>query len=312
MKRGAVHLGGAALSKVCSLTFSQLYGSGHFGTDSNTLSSPGDLLDLLLVERPAGDVSRPAVSDMVLYQELHGGARLNCDFGGGKQAFTVDRGDLVLAAPDFEISTIADGHHRVRSVAFPLSQWSEILDQATEGRVCFSRSFHYGKQSASPAIHASLQTLWTISNQEGAASNLLARAAGCQILGELCRLAGVSLASPKGGLASWAERRAKELIHARLAEGISLDELACEVHLSPFHFSRMFKQSVGVSPSIYLSKARIERACELLETSDMAVLDIAISVGYSSSQCFSRIFAKYMRMCPSEYRRVNCRKSRNC
>lgn len=286
-------------------TFSQLYDQGHFGRKSTTLASPGGLLDLLLVDGQAGDISRPAVSDLVLYQELRGGSRLNCDFGEGKQTFTVQRGTLVLAPPDTAIANTADAAHRVRSIAFPLMHWSSFIDQATDGKVSFSRSFRYGKLPDSPAIRASLHNLWSIRDLEGAPSNLLARAAGCQIIAELCRLGGVPLESPKGGLAPWAERRSKELIHACLSQDISLDLLASEVQLSPYHFSRMFKRSVGLSPRAYLSKIRIEKACELLEFTDMPILNIAFKVGYSSSQCFAKIFFQHMNVRPSDYRRTN-------
>ena len=285
-------------------TFSQLYDQGHFGRKSTTLASPGGLLDLLVVDGQAGDISRPAVSDLVLYQELRGGSRLNCDFGEGKQTFTVQRGTLVLAPPDTAIANTADAAHRVRSIAFPLMQWSSFIDQATDGKISFSRSFRYGKLPDSPAIRTSLQNLWSICDLEGAPSNLLARAAGCQIIAELCRLGGVPLESPKGGLASWAERRSKELIHTCLSQDISLDFLASEVQLSPYHFSRMFKRSVGLSPRAYLSKIRIEKACELLEFTNMSILDISLEVGYSSSQCFSKIFFQHMHVRPSDYRRA--------
>lgn len=108
----------------------------------------------------------------------------------------------------------------------------------------------------------------------------------------------------KGGLAPWAERRCLELLRARFAEDISLDELAAEVRLSPFHFARMFKQSVGVPPRVYLTQLRMERACELLEMTDLPVTEIAHEVGYSSNQVLARVFVKHRHMSPSDYRRA--------
>ncbi|WP_306840110.1 helix-turn-helix domain-containing protein [Neorhizobium huautlense] len=55
-------------------------------------------------------------------------------------------------------------------------------------------------------------------------------------------------------------------MRARLAEDIGLDDLANEARLSPFHFARMFKQTVGLPPRAYLTQLRVERACELLES----------------------------------------------
>lgn len=108
----------------------------------------------------------------------------------------------------------------------------------------------------------------------------------------------------KGGLAPWAARRCTELMRTRLAEGVSLDELAAVARLSVFHFARMFKQSVGVPPRLYLTRLRVERACELLETTELSVTMIAQEVGYSSNQVLARVFLKHQRMTPTDYRRA--------
>src|SRR5690606_12277635 len=108
----------------------------------------------------------------------------------------------------------------------------------------------------------------------------------------------------RGGLAPWAERRCLELMRARLSEDISLDELAAEARLSPFHFARMFKQSVGVPPRVHLTQLRMERASELLETTNLPVTEIAQEVGYSSNQVLARVFTKHRRMSPTDYRRA--------
>lgn len=135
-------------------------------------------------------------------------------------------------------------------------------------------------------------------------SRLLAQAAGCEILAELCRLTGSPLVKIREGLPSWAQRRCVELMRARLSEDISLDELAAEARLSTFHFSRMFKRSLGVPPRIYLTRLRVEKACDLLGRTDLTVTEIAQEVGYSSNQVLARVFMKHKQMTPSDYRRA--------
>ncbi|MGQ0566592.1 MAG: helix-turn-helix domain-containing protein [Gemmobacter sp.] len=93
-------------------------------------------------------------------------------------------------------------------------------------------------------------------------------------------------------------------MHARLAEDISLDEMAAEAQLSAFHFARMFKQSVGVPPRVYLTRLRVDRACALLEMTDLPVTAIALEVGYSSNQVLARVFLKHRRMSPTDCRRA--------
>jgi AraC family transcriptional regulator len=179
-----------------------------------------------------------------------------------------------------------------------------VLDEAADDGFFADRLQLYRGAFHSPSIHAAVRQLWTLADEEGAPSRLLARAAGCEILAELCRLGGAPLAAPKGGLAPWAKRRCLDLLHEHFSEDISLDELAAEVRLSTFHFARMFKQSVGVPPRIYLTRLRLDKACELLETTDMPVTDIALEVGYSSNQVLARVFAKHRRVSPTDFRRA--------
>ena len=185
-----------------------------------------------------------------------------------------------------------------------MAEWKEVLDDATDGSFTVEGLRLVKGSFSAPGIRLALRNLWALCDDEGAPSLLLARAAGCEILAELCRLGGTPFLPSKGGLAPWAERRSLELIRARLSEDISLDELAAEARLSPFHFARMFKQSVGVPPRVYLTRLRMERACELLETTDLTVTEIAYEVGYSSNQVLARVFIKHGHMSPTDYRRA--------
>jgi AraC family transcriptional regulator len=66
----------------------------------------------------------------------------------------------------------------------------------------------------------------------------------------------------------------------------------------------MFKQSVGVPPRVHLTRLRLEKACELLETTDLPVTEIANEVGYATNQVLARLFVKHRRMTSSDYRRA--------
>lgn len=285
-------------------SFAQWHSKGRHASYLRTRKSSGGVLDLLEVQRPAGDMSRPALPDIVLMEDMLGCSRVRGDLGGGRFDLTTKKGTLAVAAPNFATTVINDESHRLRSLAFPLARWQGVLDEATDDRSSFNTSCIYGRVFHSAAIRSAFRNLWAFCEDEGPPSRLLARAAGCEILAELCRLGGAPFGPVKGGLAPWAERRCLELLRARLSEDISLDELAAEARLSPFHFARMFKQSVGVPPRVYLTRLRMERACELLALTDLPVTEIAQQVGYSSNQVLARVFTKHHRMSPTEYRRA--------
>ena len=287
-------------------SFAQWHSTGQHSSYVRSMKSPGAILDLLEIQRPAGDMSRPALPDIVLIEDMLGCSRVQGNLGGGRFDMTTVKGALAVAAPNFATTVINDGSHRLRSLALPVAQWQGVLDDAASGGLSLDSLSIYGRVFDSPAIRSALRNLWALCNDEGVPSRLLARAAGLEILAELCRLGGAPLTAAKGGLAPWAQRRCLELMHARLSEDISLDELAAEARLSPFHFARMFKQSVGVPPRVYLTRLRMEKACELLETTDLPVTQIAQEVGYSSNQVLARIFIKHQRMSPTDYRRAVC------
>ncbi|KAA0972131.1 helix-turn-helix transcriptional regulator [Aureimonas fodinaquatilis] len=287
-----------------SPSFAQWHRAGQHASYLRTMKSEGGVLDLLEVERPAGDMSRPALPDVVLFQDIMGGGRVSGDLGGGRFDVKSAKGDLIVAAPNFAVDVVNDSDHQLRSLAFPLAEWQDALDEASNGQFSFDSLCAYGQIFNSSAIRSALRNLWALCDEEGVPSRLLARAAGFEILAELCRLGGAPLSPARGGLAPWAERRCLEMMRVRLSENISLDELAAETRLSPFHFARMFKHSVGVPPRLYLTQLRLEKACELLEQTDLPVTEIAQEIGYSSGQVLARVFLKHRHVTPTVYRRA--------
>lgn len=284
-------------------SYSQWYGDGHLASYVRTMKSSGGMLNLLEGAPPAGDMSDPVVPDLVLHYDLMGGFGIEADLGSGRFIATSRRGDFLLAAPNFANSITIDSKHYIRSIAFPIAYWTRLLEDPSLPASLDFRALHRGP-FASSTLRSAQRNLWRLCDDEGAPSRLLAQAAGCEILAELCRMAGSPLAAARGGLSPWAQRRSLEFMRERLSEDISLEQLAAEAQLSPFHFARMFKQSVGVPPRVHLTRLRMERACELLATTDLPVTEIAQEVGYSSNQVLARVFIKHRHLSPSDYRRA--------
>ena len=86
--------------------------------------------------------------------------------------------------------------------------------------------------------------------------------------------------------------RAKDLVDARYAEPITVDDLAAAAGLSRAHFSRMFTRTFGESPRAYLQTRRLERAAALLRYTDRSVADICVMVGLQSVGSFTTSFAR--------------------
>ena len=98
---------------------------------------------------------------------------------------------------------------------------------------------------------------------------------------------------------------ATKIIDYNYCTNITVEQVAKYLSVDPSYFSRRFAQKIGVSPKRYIIKKRIERAKELLCSTDAGVFEIANSVGYEDQFYFYKIFKKYTNLSPSEYRKKN-------
>lgn len=101
-----------------------------------------------------------------------------------------------------------------------------------------------------------------------------------------------------------AVRRVIYAMRERLAEPLTLQELARIAYLSPFHFHRVFRFVTGVPPGRFLAALRMSEAKRLLLESQMNITDICTSVGYSSLGTFTTLFGQHIGVGPREFRRL--------
>ena len=94
-----------------------------------------------------------------------------------------------------------------------------------------------------------------------------------------------------------------DYIQAHLTEEITLAQMAKIADLSPFHFSRIFKESVGVSPNRYVNHCRVEKAKRLLQQQQISINQILTACGYRNPSYFIRQFRKIMGVTPKVYQK---------
>ncbi len=93
-----------------------------------------------------------------------------------------------------------------------------------------------------------------------------------------------------------------EYINVHYKEALSLDKLAEEAGVSRFHFVRLFKERIGVSPHRYLVGIRMDVAACLLGDTDLNILEVAFACGYQSAAHFTAAFQKHFAQTPTSYR----------
>ncbi len=102
----------------------------------------------------------------------------------------------------------------------------------------------------------------------------------------------------RGGLSSVAKRRALELMDAQLDASLTVDSLAREVDLSPAHFARAFKETMGRAPHRYLLTLRLQRARRLLDAPNAVLSDVALRAGFADQAHFTRLFKREFGVTP--------------
>jgi AraC-like DNA-binding protein len=102
------------------------------------------------------------------------------------------------------------------------------------------------------------------------------------------------------------ERRLRMVLQMIDSEpSCSVSELAREVHISPAHLQRIFKQKTGLRVSDLIGEHRLQKAARLLASSDQSIKEIAYAVGYEHHSSFVRAFHRRFAQSPSLYRNEN-------
>jgi AraC family transcriptional regulator len=108
------------------------------------------------------------------------------------------------------------------------------------------------------------------------------------------------LSSYSNGLSPVTLTLVKEYIQNHLHQDLKLIELAAIAQLSPYHFLRLFKQSMGATPHQYILQCRLNQAEYLLQHSDLSIVEIAIKTGFCDQSHLTRYLKRIMSVTPKQ------------
>lgn len=97
---------------------------------------------------------------------------------------------------------------------------------------------------------------------------------------------------------------AKRYVMNHIGEKVGMDEMARRLGLNPTHFSRLFKIETGLTYIEFVTKLKMERAQELLNQTNITIVDIAEQLGYDNVSYFIKLFRNFSGMTPVEYRKL--------
>lgn len=104
-----------------------------------------------------------------------------------------------------------------------------------------------------------------------------------------------------GGLTGPQLKRAIGFVHDHLSEDVTLKNMADTAGLSPFHFARQFKLSMGYSPYQFVLRQRIERAKQLLIQGEKSLAEIAVEIGFYDQSHFAQQFKRHCGITPKKF-----------
>jgi AraC family transcriptional regulator len=118
-----------------------------------------------------------------------------------------------------------------------------------------------------------------------------------------------SLTKPTGpavrGLLPWQARKVQEFIDESLHSKIRLEDCAGKARLSASHFSRAFKVTFGATVLDHIRRRRVERAQQMMLTSEQPLSQIALSCGFADQSHYCRVFHDVVGLSPNAWRRQN-------
>ena len=101
-------------------------------------------------------------------------------------------------------------------------------------------------------------------------------------------------------------RKLERIVNTRLRNpNLNVDTIAAQFGIGRTNFYRKVRELTGMSPNDYLRKSRMERAAELLRTTELPVSDVCAQVGIPDAQYFSKVFKVYFELTPTAYREKN-------
>ncbi len=182
---------------------------------------------------------------------------------------------------DWMLETYSDYMTDVKLKCLEFVLWAEHVAYETGGMTYHFRS----RQDYLPTIMA-------IQNYEELRTWFVSK------VGEASR----NVTSKKEEQSSGVITKAKNYIDSHYNKDISLDDVSREVEISPYYFSKLFKEETGENFIEYVTGIRIEKAKELLAKTEYSMKEICSEIGYADPNYFSRIFKKNVGVTPTEYK----------
>lgn len=179
---------------------------------------------------------------------------------------------------------------------------SPYIEGLQSGHILIQNFFT--EEECSPWLPSLIQWLFDTMKQRPSGYELIVKGSLLQLFGILYQKGFYcedNLQSPSMQSRIHHLKKVFRYIDEHYPSSVTLNDLAREAGMSANHFCRFFKEMTNRSPMDYLNFYRIEKACYLLQHSDMSITSVGYQCGYNDASYFSKIFKRYKQETPKEY-----------
>jgi AraC family transcriptional regulator len=225
------------------------------------------------------------------------------DFGEGRsRTFRPQRGDVIFRPAAVVTRAAWDGTSDVLNVALSPAVVEQVAAEMLAGGSVELADSHFGADATVWHLtHALLREL-----EAGTGSVLFVDSVRTALAAHLVGAYGQSVRPKRGPTLSDQDlQRIRDLVEARFADPLRLAELAGAVPMSPYHFSRAFKSTTGMTVHEFVVRRRVEAARALLERGGLLVAEVARRTGFTDASHLARQFRRRVGMTPARYAAVS-------
>ncbi|WP_293142992.1 MULTISPECIES: helix-turn-helix transcriptional regulator [unclassified Microcoleus] len=248
-------------------------------------------------ESPAHYLQQHSIG--IIFSSAIGGVALN-----GKQygSEPCQSGQMFIAAAGTYFQSHAVEEHEFMAIAIDPTDFDNTVHESTNGNLI---EFIPHWPISDPLIFGIGWALKTELQSGGLNGTLyvdaLKNALSLHLLHRYCAQK-PKLQDVEGGLGSHKLQIVFDYINDYLSRDLHIAELANLVQISPYYFSRLFKQSTGIAPHNYVTQCRMKKAKQLLKIPDLSIAYISQQVGFHDQSHFSKTFSKIVGVTPKKYR----------
>lgn len=278
-------------------SYAQMYNESTYSRFSQEHFSGGTFgATLLLADQEPIDVVDPCLPEIVIQCAAFrtGAHSVGTDVGDGFTKRDGGPGRIFVAPADTDIRYKIDTPHSALCLAIPKANFLNLCENHHLEADCLGRYSEGLTENKAAWTH--LQRLWKFKDSESASSLLF----DAVLLELLASLTNQKDSQPRPSDARIA--RTVDYIEVHFGEALNIGQLASVACLSPAHFSRLFKMTVGEPVWAYVQRRRCVRAKEMLLGTQLPLIEIAFRCGFSGQAHFTRSIARYLGVTPGQIR----------